>query len=167
MADAPELPEAKDPFEKMVAITIAVMAVFLSYISMKGDNAKTDAIISTNKATDKWGEYQSRSIKRHIAESEADLLKLLATSPESAKRREELSAEAKKDKADGEPLFNDAKKFEADADEGNKLNDRADFAGLFLQIAIVIASVAILSRQKFLWLASLALGLFGIVKFFL
>jgi hypothetical protein len=39
-------------------------------------------------------------------------------------------------------------------------------SGLFLQIAIVIASVAILSRQHLLWYASLGLALFGTVKYF-
>lgn len=166
MADTPELPEAKDPFEKMVAISIAVMAVLLSYISMKGDNAKTDSVIKTNLATDQWGFYQSKSLKRHMAESEADLLKYLSTTPESTKRREELKAEAEKYKTDSDAIQKEAKKLEVDADDGGKMNDRCDFAGLFLQIAIVIASVAILSRQRLLWYASLGLALFGAAKFF-
>ncbi len=45
MAEAPEIPEAKDPFEKRVAVTIAVLAVVLAVVGNKGDNAKTDAII--------------------------------------------------------------------------------------------------------------------------
>lgn len=45
MPEAPEIPEAKDPFEKQVAISIAALAVALSVIGNKGDNAKTDAII--------------------------------------------------------------------------------------------------------------------------
>ncbi len=44
MSEDVEVPEAKDPFEKRIAISIAIIAVLLSYISMKGDNAKTDAI---------------------------------------------------------------------------------------------------------------------------
>ena len=42
----------------------------------------------------------------------------------------------------------------------------ADVHSLDIQIAIVVASVAILSRQRFLWFASLALAAFGAVKFF-
>ena len=47
MPDAPEIPEAKDRFEKTVAITIAVVAVILSWMSNRGDDAKTSAIIKT------------------------------------------------------------------------------------------------------------------------
>ena len=54
MAEAPEIPEAKNPFERMVAVSIATMAVCLSVINIHGDNAKTDAIIKTNEASNKW-----------------------------------------------------------------------------------------------------------------
>lgn len=167
MADAPELPEAKDPFEKMVAISIAVMAVLLSYISMKGDNGKTDAIVNTNEASNKWSQYQANSLKEHMADNEADLLKYLANTPESAKRQEELRKDAAKYEKQKGDTKNEAEKFKADAKVGADMNDRADFAGLFLQIAIVVASVSILSRQSLLWYVSMALALFGTIKFFI
>ena len=37
MADAPEIPEANDPFEKRVAVTIALIAIVLSFIQNAGD----------------------------------------------------------------------------------------------------------------------------------
>ena len=166
MADAPELPEAKDPFEKRVAISIAIFAVALSYISMKGDNAKTDAIINTNESSNQYAFYQAKSLKEHMAENEADTLKYLATSPEAARRRDELLAEATRYKKEKEDIKKAAENYRAAANKGGDMNDRCDFAGLFLQIAIVIASVAILSRQHLLWFASLGLAAFGAVKFF-
>jgi len=166
MADATDLPKAKDPFEKMVAISIAVMAVFLSYISMKGDNGKTDSIVATNKAADEYAFFQAKSLKRHMAENEADILKYLANTSEAAKRREELAADAVRYKEEGEKEKKKAEQYEKDAQVGSDMNDRADLGGLFLQIAIVIASVAILSRQKLLWYASMILGIIGTVKFF-
>jgi hypothetical protein len=166
MADATDLPEAKDPFEKMVAISIAVMAVFLSYISMKGDNGKTDSIVHTNEASNQWAFYQAKSLKEHMARNEADILKYLSNTPDSTKRQEELLAEAKRYEGEKEKIMANAKKEKADAEVGSNMNDRADLGGLFLQIAIVVASVSILSRQKFLWWASMILGLVGIAKFF-
>ncbi len=166
MPDATDLPEAKDPFEKMVAISIAVMAVLLSYISMKGDNGKTDSIVNTNEASNKWAQFQANSLKEHMAKSEADVLKILSTTPESAKRQAELLKDAAKYEAQKQKIQDEANQFKKDAEVGAKMNDRADLGGLFLQIGIVIASVAILSRQKFLWYASMLLGIFGTVKFF-
>jgi Domain of unknown function (DUF4337) len=166
MADTPEIPEANDPFEKMVAISIAIIAVLLSYISMRGDNAKTDAIINTNEASNQWAFYQAKSLKQHMAEMEADLLANLPNAGDTTKKREELSAKAKRYDEEKEKIQDAAKEAIAAAKVGSDMNDRCDLSGLFLQIAIVIASVAILSRQRLLWFASLALGLFGAVKFF-
>lgn len=166
MADAPELPEAKNPFEKRVAVSIALMAVLLSYISMKGDNAKTDAVINTNESSNQYAYFQAKSLKEHMAENAADTLKYLATSPEAASRRNELLAEAKRYKMEKEDIKKDAENFRAEAKKGGDMNDRCDFAGLFLQIAIVLASVAILSHQHLLWFTSLGLAVFGAVKFF-
>ena len=80
MAEAPEIPEANDPFEKRAAVTIAILAVVLAVVGNKGDNAKTDAIIKTNEATNQWSYFQAKGIKGSIASAEQELLTLLAPS---------------------------------------------------------------------------------------
>ncbi len=167
MADTPEIPEAKDPFEKKVAISIAVLAVLLSYISMKGDNAKTDAVIETNNAANTWAQYQAKSLKQNIKQLEIDMIGLMpAGSAESAKKAETLKSEITRYDGEMKELSEKAKERQADAKKGSDMNDRCDLAGLFLQIGIVIASVAILSGQRLFWYTSLALGLVGALKFF-
>ena len=61
MPEAPEIPEASDPFEKRAAATIAILAVALAVIGSKGDNAKTDV------AANRWAHYQSKSISLKTA----------------------------------------------------------------------------------------------------
>src|SRR3954470_5354684 len=96
MDDAPEIPEARDPFEKQVAVSIAGLAVFLAVVENKGDNAKTDAIIQTNEASNQWARFQSKSIKATLARTEMDLLSNLqpATGAKTSDRVEWLKAEA-------------------------------------------------------------------------
>ncbi len=173
MAEAPEIPEAHDPFEKRVAVTIASLAVVLAVIGNKGDNAKTDAIIKTNEAANKWGHYQAKSIKGNIAAVERELLTLLAPSgnadADAAKKNDQLRAEVEKRIAkktaeyeqEMPVLMKEAEELRADAARGSQINDRCDQASLALQIGIVIASVAILSRMKVFWIISIILGLIG------
>ena len=175
MPDAPEIPEANDPFEKRAAVTIAILAVVLAVVGNKGDNAKTDAIIQTNEATNKWGHYQAKSIKSNIASAERELLTLLAPSQnadgEVAKKHNELRAEVEKriaeKTAEYEKEMPDLKKaaleLQKDAERGSKINDRCDQGSLALQIAIVLASVSILARSHAFWIASIILGLIGVV----
>lgn len=95
MPDAPDLPEAKDSFERSIAISIAIMAVILSFISTKGDNAKTDAILKTNEASNQWAYFQSKSIKQTLRELESDMIPLTATTmpANAAKKLAELKNE--------------------------------------------------------------------------
>lgn len=167
MADTPEIPEATDPFEKRVAISIAIIAVLLSYVSMRGDNGKTDAIINTNEASNQWAFYQAKSLKQHMAEMEADLLANLPNAGDTSKKREDLAAKAKGYDEEKAKIKEAADSAIAAAKVGSDMNDRCDLSGLFLQIAIVIASVAILSHQRLLWYAGLALAAFGALKFFI
>ena len=166
MPDAPEIPEAKDPFEKRAAVTIAILAVALAVIGNKGDNAKTDAIIKTNEASNQWGYYQAKGIKGSIATAEHELLTLLAppqnAAPELAKNAERLKSEAERYKTEQVKIKADAEQAQKEAKLGSEINDRCDQGSLALQIAIVIASVSILARSRAFWIASIVLGLLGI-----
>ena len=167
MAETPEIPEAKDPFERMVAVSIAAMAVCLSVINTHGDNAKTDAIIKTNEASNKWGYFQSKSIKEHVDQSQVTTLTALSDTVVQADKRSTLLAKLDEDiKRYGKEKTDikaEAEALEKEAAKSQQINDRSDHGALFLQIGIVVASVAILSRWKPLWFSGLVLGVIGAV----
>lgn len=176
MSETPEIPEANDPFSKQVAITIALLAVVLAVIENKGDNAKTDAIIKTSEASNRWGYYQSKSIKQNIYETELEILSYLkpvvseagTVDPEATAHRKALSASmakaaatAKRYDSEKGDIKKEAEQFEAAAEANGKINDRCDHAALSLQIAVVVCSVAILSRWRLFWYIGLGLGVAG------
>ena len=167
MPDAPEIPEASDPFEKRAAVTIAILAVALAVVGNKGDNAKTDAIIKTNEASNQWGYYQAKGIKGGIASAEQELLTVLVPSQTAAadvaKITERLKSDAERYKTEQVEIKANAEKAEKEAEQGSQINDRCDQGSLALQIAIVIASVSILARSQAFWIASIVLGLIGVV----
>jgi hypothetical protein len=168
MAETAEIPEAKDPFEKRIAITIAIIAVILSFVNMKGDNAKTESIIKTNEASNQWAYFQAKSIKQSVTSSELDLLPFLSTAP-GAKATDISNVQARLQMEKGrydlekEKIKLQAEKLEKSARHDSAVNDRCDHGALFLQLAIVIASVAILTRLHLYWFISMALGAVGTV----
>jgi Domain of unknown function (DUF4337) len=165
MAEAAEIPEAKDPFEKAVAVSIAIMAVVLSVIANRGDDAKTDAIIKTNEAANKWGYFQAKSIKQHVYDTTLKSLSVLnAASADQAKLGElssKLNEELKRYDQEKGAIKTEAEHLETEAKQQLSINNRSDFGALLLQIAIVMASIAILSRWKSLWVGGIILGLAG------
>jgi hypothetical protein len=87
MPDAPEIPAAKDPFEKRVALTIAIIAICNSFVVNHGDNAKTAAILKTSEALDQWGYFQAKSTKAQLSAMHGDLLIRLSTGERSEESR--------------------------------------------------------------------------------
>ena len=164
MPETPEIPEASDPFEKRIAISIAILAVILSCVGHRGDTARTEAIIKTNEASNKWGYFQAKSIKGQMAVMHGDLLAALSGAPPDEARTKEIARlhgeTARYDEEKAE-IKKQAEELQAEAARDSAVNERCEFASLMLQIAVVLCSVAILSRWHAIWFTGLALGLAG------
>ena len=165
MAETPEIPEAKDPFEKRAALTISIIAICLTFIGNLGDSAKTEAIIRTNEASDQWGYYQAKGIKGQMASMHASLLTSLSgpgisevTKAEAAR----LAKESERYEAEKAQIKDKAEELTKEAAHSSRINDRCDHSSLFLQVSVVFCSVAILSRSHKLWLGGVMIGAIGI-----
>lgn len=187
MSETPEIPEAEDPFAKRIAISIALLAVCLSFIGNYGDNAKTDSIIKTTAAANQWSYFQAKSIKQHAYSLDKDMLSALAPAAIDTARRDELLKAydakiaiydqekknigfGKKDASgawvevldDGKPVVS-ALQYEAEAAHGISINDRCDLASLLLSLGVILSSVAILMKQQYVWIGGLVVGFGGAV----
>ena len=69
----------------ILAATIAMLAVVLSFVGNCGDNAKTDAIIKTNEAANKWSHFQAKSVKGQLSEMQVNLIETLGGSAATEK----------------------------------------------------------------------------------
>src|ERR1700693_5671084 len=79
MPSAEELQEdiekAKEPFEKKVAATMAILAAFLAVVSVLGHIMTTEELLLQQKASDQWSYYQAKSIRRYNSEVAVDVFK--------------------------------------------------------------------------------------------
>ncbi len=165
MAETAEIPEAKDPFERRVALTIAVLAALLAVVSMVGDNAKLEGILSATQASNQWAYYQAKSIKEHTYQLGRDTLQVMSGADEA--RRQEMMARYEKEALrygrEKQDIQAKAEELQRKVVEANRANDRCDLATLQLQVAIVLGSVGILVRWRAFWYLAIALGVTGLV----
>jgi hypothetical protein len=165
MPGAPEIPPAKDPFEKRVALTIAILAICLSLLTNKGDNAKTDSILKTSKATDQWGFFQAKNTKAQISTMHGDLITRLSTTERSEEARNQairLGLDAQRYDVEKNVIKLDADKLTAEAEHATAINNRCDQASLYLQIGVIVCSVSILAQSHKFWWLGMLLGVVGI-----
>ena len=162
MADAPEIPEANDPFEKRVAVTIALIAIVLSFIQNAGDNGTAQQIVKTNEASNQWAYYQAKSIKGTMVTMQGELLARIATTDQKAEV-ERLKSEATRYDKEKAEIKAKAEELTKEASIGSDIDNRADLASLFLQVSIVVCSIAILAKSHGFWWAGIVFGAVGIV----
>ncbi len=185
MEPAEQIAEARESadesFKNRAALIIAFMATLLAITSLGGGNAAEDMANNNIHASDTWAFYQAKSIRqttmRVAADGlEADLLANPNMSPEARafaqKKLEEYRSTAARyedepDEADpGDPLKGEgrkqltarAKDYEAQRERAQKQDPNFDFAEALFQIAIVLASVAILAASRPVLRAALVAG---------
>jgi hypothetical protein len=173
LPDPQELEERRDKtFSRRVALTTAVYAVLLAIASLGGNNAMEDILLAQQEATNQWAYYQAKVIREHLNRGNKMLVEtqLAEPSPLKGAEREKYEALAKKYadeekrmNADKKDIEKDARKFEHERDVNKAKDVYFDYAEVFLQIAIVSSSVAILAASRPMFWFSAVLAVSGAI----
>ena len=147
-----------------VSVTMAILAVLVAAVSLLGHRAHTEELLQQTKATDHWAYYQAKNIRRHTYELFLDLLSVTAKDNErTAQVKEKYQGEIDRYKQEQKKIDEDAREFEKETDRARRKADRFDLGEGFLEAALVIASVTLLTKRRLYWVMGIALGLVGLV----
>ncbi len=159
-----------DSFLAVVSITIAILAVLaasvgsLETIETAGTiNAKNEAVLLQNKATDTWNFYQAQSIKKKMFE-------IAAASADPAKAAD-YSKEAKnyadkevKLKSEGDNLTKQTEEKLFESGHHEHRHHILTVAVTLLHVSIAICTVSIVRRgARWPWYTAIALGIGGVL----
>jgi hypothetical protein len=78
---------------------------------------------------------------------------------------EDYTKKVKTYESEKEAIDKDAKNFQNLRDEAKLHSAKFGIAVIFLQISILLSSIATLSKKRFVWICGLVLGLIGIIYF--
>ena len=148
---------ARQPFDKKVAATMACIAAALAIVGVFGHVTTTEEILNQQKSSDQWAFYQAKSIRRYESEIARDMM--------AAARNEKAEHYAKNMERyakEGEEIQVEAKKLEEESHVAGQKALRLHIGEVFLEISIVLASLAILSKRPEFWLAAVVGSLIGI-----
>jgi hypothetical protein len=156
----------KDPFISQVSMTIAVLAVAAAITGSLEAVEAGSAIIEANhavlkqdQATDQWDLYQARSLKKHMYLIAGDAGGPKAEDYKKVSKHEsdgsnESLAEAKKLEGERESLLAESQTHET-------RHHHLTIGATLLEIGIAISTIAIITRRRLMWGASVILGLAG------
>jgi hypothetical protein len=152
---------AKAPFDKKVAASMAVIAAGLAVVSVFGQLFANEELLAQAKASDQWAYYQAKSIRRYESDIARDLFKNMSGEA-SAKGAEKYQANLERYQKEGEEVQTEARKLEAESEFHGKRALRMHIGEIFLELGIVLASLAILSKRELAWYAALASAAVGV-----
>ena len=147
---------ATDKFSGRIAVTTAILATIGALFSYQGGAtqanaqlAKNNAAIRKTEASNQWNYYQAKSNKQNLSE--------LATVIAPADRQDAYRAEVARYKTEKTDIQKNAEKLEAESKAFDEQSDhlmhehhRWAQATTFLQIAIALSAIALLTRRKWL-----------------
>ncbi len=149
----------------MATFTMSLMAVVIAAISVLGHRAHTRTLLDQTKAADAWAEYQARNIRRHNNQLFIDLYSIVVVknNAQAAKLEQKYGADVQRyEKSLGETRKR-AEDFEADALLYEAKATRFDLGEVFLEAALVITSITLITRKKLFWGMGSVLAAAGIV----
>lgn len=168
--------EKKEIWLTYMAITTILIAVAATLSTFKGGGFSTKSLLNQTLASDQWAFFQSKSIKSYIYDMRRENLEIQVASLEKQKGNEALinkyngmikdyTQKVKNYESEKEAISKDATNFQNVRDESKKHSGKFGIAVIFLQISILLSSIATLSKKRFVWLCGLILGIIGIFYF--
>jgi hypothetical protein len=159
---------AGDPALRPVAFTMSVLAVLVAITTVLGHRTHTEAVLTQNKATDQWNLYQAKKIRSSDTALASDLLSVMTVGDANAKNAQKIA----KGYADHQAKWVDDLKEEQEKAEALEIKveqaearaDRYDLGEALLEIALVTASITLLTRNRIYWLLGLLFGLAGVLS---
>lgn len=163
----------KAAWKDRMALATVFLAVCATFSTFKGGSYSTLSVINQALASDQWSFYQAKSLKMHLQEFQLEQLQLqkltLAPDSSAAKSYEQHIADGqiKTQKYEHEKaeVSNKAKSLELLRDDAKRHGKPFGIAVIFLQVAILLNSIAGLMNVQRIWWLAIPVGLAGILFF--
>ena len=167
--------ESKEKWLNYLALTTVILAVCATLSTFKGAGYSTRSVLSQTQAANQWAYYQSKSIKGYLYEIQKESLELELKKDKTKVSKDTLddyenkitvySQKLKRYDEEKATIFKEAKKLELIRDEAQKHSQVFGLAVIFLQIAILLSSIAALLKKKYVWVLGMGCGVVGLVYF--
>jgi hypothetical protein len=167
--------EKKEPWLNYLALTTVILAVCATLSTFRGGGFSSRSVLSQSHAANQWAYYQAKSIKGYLYELQKEKfeLELKALGPkgpralvdEYQKKIDFYAKNIKRYNEEKAQIEKDARNFETLRDDAQKHAQSFGIAVIFLQIAILLSSIAALMKKKRVWVIGLVTGAVGVFYF--
>jgi hypothetical protein len=154
----------ENPSLAPISVTMAILAVLVAVVSLLGHRSHTEEVLFQARASDQWSYYQAKNIRRHNYDMALDLLAMVdfKDKGQADKVREKYTKEAERYEKEQGEIEEQAKDLENESAHEQRKADRYDLGEVFLEVALVISSLALLSGKRGFWYLGIVSALAGL-----
>ena len=160
-----QMREAGESGMRRVSLAISVLAVMVAMVTVLGHRTHTEAVLMQTRAADQWNLYQAKKIRQEQVSTTIDVLSLLPSARDADVQKKLAEYKAHMQKWSGEITEEQekAQDLEREVALAERRADRYDLGEALLEIAVVLSSITLLTRQQVYFLLGLVLGLAGLI----
>jgi Domain of unknown function (DUF4337) len=143
-----------------VALTAALLAVMAAITALMVEHHADEAMILQIQSSDQWNYFQAKSIKSSLLTTKAELLTALGKTVEEKdlKKLEEYKKEQ-------EEIKGVAEKKQHESESHLRHHAVLSRSLTMFQVGIAIGAIAVLTKHRGFWMASLGFSLVGLLFF--
>jgi len=148
-----------------ISLAISVLAVLVAMVTVLGHRTHTEAVLTQTRAADQWNLYQAKKIRQVQVSTTSDLLSLQPSSNDAGVQKKLAEYRSHMQKWEGEIAEEQekAKDLEREVGLAERRAARYDLGEALLEIAVVLSSITLLTRQTGYFLFGLLVGLAGVL----
>ncbi len=154
----------EDPLGKKIGVLAAVIAIFLSGVTILSHRSHTAAVVEKTEANNQWSYYQSKKVRLHNYELGKDMMELTAPKNEAAEAKiATYEKQIKHYEKEGEDIQEKAREHDKESKLQEERALRFDLGEGFLELGLVLTSLYFLSKKKIFPAVGIAGAILGIL----
>ena len=166
--------ERRDKWLNFLALTTVIIALGATMSTLSVGKFSNRGILKQTQASNQWAYYQAKSIKAYLYELQKEKLETdLKLSPnieegvrnEYEQRIKNYGEQIRRYEQEKIDIQGQAKSLEKERDQAMVHSQQFGLAVIFLQLAILMSSIASLMKKKLMWVVGLMVGLLGFLYF--
>lgn len=148
-----------------VSLTMAILAVLTAAISLLGHRAHTEELLAQTRANFQKAELVGKATQQH---ADAVLIEMLGVlnpqdTSQSVALKDKFNREMERYASDEKIAQDEERRLESESRLARRKANRLDVGELFCEMALVLCSITLLTRQRAFWFGGITAGALGLV----
>jgi hypothetical protein len=138
--------------ERKIGVTMAVLAALLAVVTLMGHRLHTEEVVLQTKTADGWAYYQAKNTRAQMYATDAQLAALQGSA--SAAVAAQWNTRADKERRDADDIRRQNEELDRETQMSARRATLFDASEVFLEVALVLCSVALLTGALRFWYVS-------------